>query len=278
MKTSLRAYSRLGISVLALILSMLTTSCVHFKEMVYMQEQSVPAEDYITYEIEEYSNEPLRDYRVKPNDNLAINVSNYEGSSYKLFNDQQNSTNALSGGGNTPTAAIYLNSFTVNKVGSIYLPLIGELKVEGKTTQEIKAELDVLLEPHLKLVSSSVKLANFRVTILGEVQVPGLHFIYNDYVTIYEALGLAGDLTEYGNRQRIKVVRETEKGVKTAYINLGKSELLSSEYYYLRPNDMIYVEPVKARAFRTNANTASILISAASVVTLIANVIINSRK
>lgn len=243
-----------------------------------MQEQSEPEEEFIIHELEEYSNEPLRDYRVKPNDNLVINVSNYEGNSYQLFNDDQNSNSALSGGGNSPNAAIYLNSFTVNKAGAIYLPLIGELNVAGKTTQEIKAELDVLLKPTLALVSTSVKLANFRVTILGEVRNPGLHYIYNDYGTIYEALGLAGDLTEYGNRQRIKIVRETEKGVKTAYLNLNRSELISSEYYYLRPNDMIYVEPVKAWAFRTNANTASIAISAVSVVALIANVLINSQK
>jgi len=278
MKQLIETYPKLVVLVSMLTLCLFSTSCVHFPKMVYMQENTIPAEEFVTHPIEEYANEPLRDYHIKANDNLVINVSNYEGNSYQLFNAETSGSSALSGGGNSPTAAIYLNSYAVSKNGTITLPLVGEMMVAGKTTLEIKTELDSLLRPDLKLVSSSVKLANFRVTILGEVNVPGLHYIYNDYATLYEALGLAGDLTEYGNRERLKIVRETEKGVKTAYINLTSSELMSSEYFYLQPNDMIYVEPVKAWAFRTNANTASIVISAVSVVTLIANVIVTSRQ
>ncbi|MEM6344318.1 MAG: polysaccharide biosynthesis/export family protein [Bacteroidota bacterium] len=278
MKHTIETHPKLVVLISLLCLSLFATSCVRFPTMVYMQEDALPAEEYITHPIKEYANEPLRDYRVKANDNLVINVSNYEGNSYQLFNAETAGNSALSGGGNSPTAAIYLNSYTITKKGTINLPLVGEMMVAGKTTMEIKAELDSLLIPHLKLVSSSVKLANFRLTILGEVNIPGQHYIYNDYVTLYEALGIAGDLTEYGNRERLKIVRETENGVKTAYLNLTSSELMSSEYYYLQPNDMIYVEPVKAWAFRTNANTASIVISAVSVVTLIANVIVTSRQ
>lgn len=276
MKKSLGIRPLLG--TLTLLLSLSLTSCIHFQEMIIMQDEVSPTEDYITFPIQEYANEPLRDYRVKTNDNLVINVSNFEGSSYKLFSESQNNAEALSGGGPSPAAAIYLNSYTVNKAGTITLPLVGELKVAGKTTQEIQAELDLKLTPHLTKATSSVKLANFRVTVLGEVNRPGQHYIYNDYGTVYEALGLAGDMTEFGNRTRVKMVRETAGGVKTAYLNLQRPEIISTEFYYLQPNDVIYVEPVKAWAFRTNANTASLVISAVSVLTLIANVIVTSRQ
>ena len=175
-------------------------------------------------------------------------------------------------------ASIYLNSYTVTKEGTIQLPLIGKMTVAGKNTLEIKAELDELLKPHIRLPSSSVKLANFRVTVLGEVNNAGVHYIYNDYGTLFEALGFAGDLTEFADRKRIKLIRETETGPQTVYLNLTQPGLISSPYYYLRPNDVIYVEPVQARATNINARTTSIVISAVSVATLIANVIVNSRN
>ncbi len=243
-----------------------------------MQETRSMAETETYEEISGYDYQPWREYTVEPNDNLVIRINNFNGNTMEYLGQNPSSNGNFNGNGDGVRASIYMTSYTVSLKGTIAFPLIGEILVQGKTTLEIQETLNEKLQPHLKFPSTSVKLANYRVTVLGEVGNPGVYYIYNDYGTLFELLGMAGDLTQYANRKKVKIIRETEQGSKVAYLNLTKPDIVASPYYYVRPNDIIYLEPVNARAFQTNASTASIVVSVVSVATLIANLIVNSRK
>ncbi|GAB3032273.1 hypothetical protein GCM10027185_36960 [Spirosoma pulveris] len=137
--------------------------------------------------------------------------------------------------------------YMVSGTGEIELPLIGLLKVEKLTTSQTSALIKEKLSTYLKEPTVNVRNLNFRISVLGEVMRPSLFTIPNDQITLIEALSLAGDATIYGRRDNILVVRE-ENGQKTfARVDITKRGLFRSPYYYLHPNDIVYVEPGRAR-------------------------------
>lgn len=152
------------------------------------------------------------------------------------------------------------------------MPLLEEIKVSGLTALELKAKLDDSYKPYLRFVSTNVKLANMRVTVLGEVAKPGVHYLYQDRNTILDAIGLAEDFTEFGNRKRVKLIRQTDWGSQTVYVNLSRPEFASTEYLYVQPNDLIYVEPLKAKSFDVSSESVGIVLSAISLGALLANI------
>lgn len=255
------------------------TSCVKYKDLVYLNDYAVIADTTASQYVSDFSNDALLNYRLNPYDNIFIKINTFDGSTVSFLNDELSDDNNGSGrSGFYSSAALYFNSYTVSDSGYIDLPVLGEILVAGLNTVEVKELLDEKLKDQLKLPSTTVKLANFRVTVLGEVTRPGVQYIFNGKTPITEALGMAGDLTNFGNRKRIKLVRQGREGLETVYLNLTRPELLSSSYYYVMPNDLIYVEPVKAKAFNVNGGTVGVFLSALSVITLVANVIIQSGK
>jgi len=265
------------------------TSCVSYQDYLYFEEDplnltsydptkvpsemildSVMEDPNIGYRLPYYQTYLQKNYRIRPFDNLHIRINNFEASTSDLLN-----STAISSNVNIGPAQLYISSYTVNDSGYISLPVIGNYHVAGLSLNEIRQQLDTLYTPYLKFPSSVVKLTNFRITVLGEVINPGLRFIFNDKLTLMQALGHAGGLTEYANLERIKLVRETEIGTQTRYVNLKNTDFLSSEAYFLMPNDVIYVEPLRSKPFRVNAQTLSVVISAVSVTALVANIILN---
>src|SRR5690606_27826753 len=129
------------------------------------------------------------------------------------------------------------------------------------------------LSVYLNKATIIVKLISFKITVVGEVQKPGHYFIYNEQATVLEGLGMAGDLTDFGNRENITLIRKTANGSGTVLIDLKDPALLASEFYYLHPNDIIYVQPMKAKSTRSNVSTLgilSVLFGAISSVVLLA--------
>jgi polysaccharide export outer membrane protein len=166
-------------------------------------------------------------------------------------------------------STLYLTGYPVDENGSINLPTVGKVKVQGLSLDQTQTLLHQKVAAYVRDANVLVKLLSFKVTILGEVRQPGRYFIYNSQATILEALGMAGDLTEFGNRQNIKLIRQTPKGSQVVLVNLTDANLLQSPYYYLTPNDALYVEPLKARTSRGNANNLGIVFAGISAIVLL---------
>lgn len=220
---------------------------------------------------------PLETYRVRPYDNLIIRLNTNEESSVTFFNGE---TAGGNGGGQAifSPAGLYLASHAVDANGLVELPLIGAVDVAGMTLAEIKLEIDELLKPHVLKPFTIVKLANFRVTVMGEVSRPGVQYVYNDRHTVYQAIAEAGDFTEYADRSRIKLVRELKSQTEVVYLDFAKKTPINTEYFFMMPGDVIYVEPVKAKALEINSRSLSLLLSAISVTSLVANIIISNAN
>lgn len=190
-----------------------------------------------------FKNEKLIDYRVQPGDNLYVRVVSLDEQTTLLLNPSgtQNS--------NTNDASIYLNSYTVNESGYFDFPMTGEIFVKNMNVEDIKEVLNKELQVYLKEFVVIVKLVNFNITLLGEVNNPGQYKIYQSSISIFEAVAMASDLTDFANRNKIAIIRQTKAGSEVTYIDMTKRDILASNYYYLKPNDIIYVQPVRGKQF-----------------------------
>lgn len=252
-----------------LILSLLLSSCISYNKITSFQEiddNKAAVKNYDQYKMEEY--------KIRSNDILSIKLNSLESTTTTFFNETESNSQPMGGGINT--ALLYLSGYIVDLDGNIELPLIGSLKVEGLTTYEVRNIVDEKLKDYLKFASVSVKLANFRVSVFGEVKQPNILYLYEKKVTILHALSLVGGFSDFANQKKVRLIRENEKGTETTFLDFSKPELLTSDYYFLRPNDVIYVEPLKSKAFNINIATAGVFISLVSVIALVANVFVNN--
>jgi polysaccharide export outer membrane protein len=233
MKHPLRRASHLALFFL--VFSVLISSCVPQKKIKYLQRQQ--EQDTNSF----HNRKRNADYRIQPKDNLYIRVFALDEKSFVFFNKQSGTT---SYNDYANDASIYLNSYTVNNDGNIDVPIVGKVYVQGLTVDQTKTILQNLVGEYLKEITIVVKMVNFRLTVVGEVYRPGEFTIYKDEINIFEAISLAGDLSEFANRGKVALVRQTEKGSQVHYLDLTSETLLSSDYYYLQPNDIIYVSPL----------------------------------
>jgi|ERR1035437_560973 polysaccharide export outer membrane protein len=155
----------------------------------------------------------------------------------------------------------YLYGYDIKKDGNILLPVIGSVQVEGKTLEEIRKVLQVEFSKSYKNAIIECKLLSFKFTVIGEVKAPGTYINYNNYLTVLEAIGRAGGVGDYGNRSRVLVVRPMDRGTKTFRLNLQDKKILSSEAYFLLPNDVIIVEPLNQKIFNMNLPTISFILT-----------------
>ncbi len=209
---------------------------------------------------------------------MGISVSSLNPEASAMFNAPNFSyANVSTSTGATVQASGYL----VDANGNIQFPILGNVKAGGLTANQLRLKLtDSLLDR--KLLADpiiSIRYLNFKVTVLGEVEHPTVVNVLNEKITLLEALGLAGDITIYGKKDHVMVIRE-ENGVKNIkYLNLNSSEIFTSPYYYLKSNDIVYVEPTKSRVSSTSrANQyLPIIISALSFLAIIADRIISKE-
>ena len=155
----------------------------------------------------------------------------------------------------------YLTGFTINDSGSINIPVLGKIEVLGKTMEELRKSVENKVSELYKDVTVIVRLLSYKVTILGEVSAPGTYQNYNDQLTVLEAIAMAGDLTDFGNRTTVLVLRPSKQGTYSYRFNLKSRDLLSSEAYFLMPNDVVIVEPRKIKLIAWNAPTVSLFFS-----------------
>ena len=155
----------------------------------------------------------------------------------------------------------YIYGYDVNSEGNIILPGVGPIKVEGLTLEDTRKLLQESADKVFKNATVECKLLSFKFTVIGEVRAPGTYINYNNYLTVLEAIGRAGGVGDYGDRSRVLVVRPKDKGTKTFRLNLQDKNILASEAYFLLPNDVVIVEPLKQKIFNMNLPTISFVIS-----------------
>jgi len=233
--TSPNVFYKTGLIIL--LAALLLGSCVPMKRIRYLQDPKNETEARTDFQKTETA-----EYKVHKGDNLYIRVNSLEDKS-NYFDKGENYNNYYS------EAGIYLNSYTVNDSGYVEFPLIGKVFVEEMTIEEIQRALQEKVNEYLKETVVIVKLANFRISMIGEFNKPGKYVIYQDKINLFEAIAMAGDMTDFAKRNQVMLVRQHEKGVKTHRLNLNDYSLLESEYYYLLPNDLVYVEPLKGKQF-----------------------------
>ena len=208
---------------------------------------------------------------IQQGDQLVITVMAKDLDVVKPFNQNYSSgetlANAQPGGNvNAVVAPSAGPTYTVDSEGMIDFPVLGKLSTTGKSIDEFKNELRGRLTRYIINPAVSMKLANYKVTVLGEVNRPGEYTIADGKATLLSALGLAGDLTMYGKRDDVLVVRNVDGVISKERINLGDASFITSPYYNLKQGDVIYVSPNRSReiAARQNPNTG-LYISIASV-------------
>ena len=217
------------------------TSCGFNKQLAYFRATS---DTIITVSQKDF--EPI----IQTGDILYVGVNSLDPMSSALFNFSTTGTSAAPGlqaSNNLPPNTTL--GILVNTDGTIELPKIGKIDARGKTKAQLRSSLIEALRPYLKEPVVTIRFMNYRVTVLGEVNRPGMLPILNERVSVLEALGLAGDLTMYGNRNNILLIHENNGVKETKRLSLNDYSIFSSPYYYLQNNDVIYVEPNKAKAY-----------------------------
>lgn len=233
-------------------------SCVPQKKILYLQD--VPEEDSTTA----FVNERNLDYKVQPGDNLYIKINSLEEKSTTYFNQVGGTASGGSGGTN-----LYLNSYLVNDTGYFHFPSLGYMYVKDLTAEEIQNDLEQRLSEYLVSPVVIVRLASFRITLLGEFKSPGKYDVYQNNINIFEAISLGGDLTDFAKRNKVAIIRQTGKGSKVIRIDLNDKRILESDYYYLLPNDIVYAEPIKAKQFVSTNFPYGLVFSVLSTILLL---------
>jgi len=236
-------------------------SCVPQKKIKYLQT----LQDQDTTNA--YVNKRPLDYKIQPYDNLYIRIFSLDEKTFMFFN-------MISGSNQnqfTNDASVYLNSYGVDKNGYIDFPVVGRINVRDLTVEQVKLVLQKKVDEYLTETMVVVKMVNFNITILGEVHRPGQVKIYQDEINIFEALSMAGDLTDFANRNKIALVRQTPQGSKVHYLDLTKADIMSSEYFYMMPNDILYASPLGIKQWGFAVFPYALIFSAISTALLLIN-------
>ncbi len=234
------------------------SSCANKKNIVYFQQK-----------IDNINSSSYLSESIQKNDILNINVSALDITSIAPFLENNSITN------NNAEQRL-IDGYKVNSEGEINLPIIGKIKVEGLTTSNAGKKIEDELSKKIINPVVNVTLLTYRITILGEVNNPGTLTLYNQKINLIQAIGLAGDMTIFGKRKKIKIIRE-KNGVSTKkIIDITKSDFFDSEYYYLKNNDIIYVEPSFAKV--KNSGYIGQISNVATIFSLITSIILLSRN
>lgn len=263
------------IPLFLIVLAVLSASCRHQKELIYFK--GLGASD-----IQNSTADKMEDYRIRASDILYIRVLTLDEKINSLFMAASGSGQNMGSGQSFGEEGMYFTGFPVLDDGNVDVPLIGLVQVKGKTMEEAKANIIQRAREQLKDPIVQVKLGTFKVTLIGEVRSPGVKYFYSNRPTIIEAIGKSGDLTDYGNRQQVLIIRPTVDGSRSYRINLQDKNLLNSPEYYLQPNDIVYVPPLKAKGINMVAQDYGTLISLVTstvgIFTLIFTLILNLKK
>lgn len=251
----------------SLLLSLLlNVSCISKKKIVYLQTNEESSDTSSLY------TPSNTEYKLQYNDLLGVRVLSLDETANLLFNGANSSEANVQAVGIGNGDLYYTNGYTVDKNGEIDLPVIGRFKVVGMTIVELKDSLEVEYDKYFSKFSLSVKLGGIRFSALGEFNSPGKYVILQNRLTIFEAIARAGDLTTTASRANVKLIRQYPNGTQVHEINLLDKLTLNSPFYYVHPNDVIYVEPLDAKTWGIGikgAETFSLILSTVTTALLV---------
>jgi len=245
-----------------LIIAIFLFSCTPQKKLVYFQGTFNTLNDS--------SASGYFRLKIIPGDILLINVFTINQEAFPYFNSA--SDRPVS-----DTRSPYEKGFIVNARGAIQLPLIGEVNVQNMTMTEAA---DSIREKLLQFIDDpmvSVKKLNFKITVLGEVTRPGTFNIFNESATLPEVLGLAGDITSFGNRTTVKIIRNDSKTPRVLIVDMTNASTLTMENYFLHPDDIVYIEPVRRRALQNVSTSVTVLASLLTTTVVVLSFILTKK-
>lgn len=244
--------------ILILFLSVIVLSgCTQYKKIVYLQSdadnQKVTA---------------MESYVLRTGDLLHVRVSSQNSGVGEMFNiDSENSRV------NYNDVSLYLSGFQLDENLRIELPIVGQIDLTNKTLSDARKIISDSVNSYINDAIVNVKLLSYRITVFGEVESPGLLTVYRDHSTIFDVLSLAGDITTLGNRTDVEVLRQSGDEKLRLHIDLTQFDALSNPAYYIYPNDIVYVKPMKAKIFRDNIPIISLTLTTITTFLLILNYI-----
>lgn len=263
------------ISLIVLALTLLFESCTSYKNVPYIQNSDA-------VDLSAATN--LYDAKIMPKDQLVINV-NYptDPDAVKMFNLTMQSGNTVNSTYSTAfSSQVQMQTYLVDNEGFINFPLLGRIKVMGMTRAELEANIANMIQGNYTkdLPVVNVQMSNYKISVLGEVARPGQFTTTTGKINIFEALALAGDMTIYGTRDCVKLIREKENGEKAiAVLNLNDANVINSPYYQLQQNDIIYVTPNKTKAKNSGIGSeTSLWFTSTSILVSIASLLYNILK
>ena len=258
------------IANIVIVFSILASSCIPHKDIIYLQNKNIKTDT------SQAILEKQKPYRVQIYDILNIRVKSLDQESTQIFNPIGDvNLNA------SRAERAYFDGFTVDLHGTIRIPTLGKISVLGYTIEEIEQMLEKkLLEEQFKEAANifvTVKLSGLRYTVNGEVGSPGTVTLFQERVNIFEAIANVGDILITGNKKDVLLIRQYPQGQKIHHLNLTDVEVMSSPYYYIQPNDMIYVKPLKQKSWGTGTTGVQSLTTIISILSLVTTTIVLLR-
>jgi polysaccharide biosynthesis/export protein len=258
------------IAIIVLIFSVLASSCIAHKDSLYLQDKGTKIDTSKTII------EKQKPYRVQINDILNIRVKSLDQEGVQIFNPTGDENLNASG-----AERAYFDGFTVDLHGEIRIPTLGKISVLGYTTEEIEQILEKkLLEEQFKEAANifvTVKLSGLRFTAIGEVGSPGTVTLFQERVNIFEAIANVGDIPITGDKKDVMIIRQYPQGQKIHHLDLTDINVMNSPYYYIQPNDMIQVNPLKQKSWGTGTTGSESLRTIVSVLSLVTTAILILR-
>lgn len=238
----MRRFVNLCTVVLAILL---LASCTSQKNLIYFQNDDLKSDnqpDTMLYKYENGYTNSSPEYKLQPHDMIYVQIySSLDNTSLALFQSTGQNPNTLQGS----DQSLYLTSYEVDNDGNIDLPTIGKINVLGMTIEEAQSAIKQKAEEFSEGITVTCRMVTFRIKVAGEVNNPGIYTFYQPSVNIFDALLAAGDLTYYGNRQKVRIVRKSETEDAIYTLDIRKASVMKNKNYYLRPGDIVYVEPNK---------------------------------
>ena len=256
------------VAILALIL--IDSACVPIRREMYVKTPNTnnlqEGEVYASY-----TQDPLYEYELRPNDVISIKVASSTASEFNFLsyqNDQQMGDIR----GNDPL----LSGFDIGTDGTIFMPVIGKIEVAGLSLDEAREKIRQILSEYLESPTVDIKLLSFRVTVIGEVENEQTFVVYNPRISLLDAIARAGGMTDFADPTLVKIVRNNISSLEVAYVNVLEEDLLTSPYYYLRPDDVVTVASVPSKNLQEyNLKYLQLLLSGLTAIGIFFNIFRN---
>jgi polysaccharide biosynthesis/export protein len=255
---------KITVKIIVVLAAIVLGSCTSHRQLVYLKDVDSTSGGGSFYP------KSRPEYLIQTRDVLYVKI-------YSLNEEMSNLINQTMGNSQQNLyqneTSLFINGYVVSDSGNIELPVLGKMKVADKTLDEALAIIQQRTSLYLKDATVTLKMISFKISVIGEVNRPGTYYNYNSQLTVLEAVSMAGDITDYGNRHKVHVLRSGSTGTTSFQLDLTNKKILTTDGFFLLPNDVIYVEPIQSKTFRINIPTISLFLTSVSTLILVLNYI-----